>query len=78
MMNVCPNCHLVTFGEHGWRFINKYNRSRLCICCNHAVDRYPVEHPPEWWIGSQRRMHAEWKAHRTEKGLAGAVILGNR
>ena len=46
MMNVCPNCHLVTFGEHGWRFINKYNRSRLCICCNHAVDRYPVEHLP--------------------------------
>lgn len=69
MMNVCPNCHLVTFGEHGWRFINKYNRSRLCICCNHAVDRYPVKHAPEWWIGSQRRMHTQWEARGLRSGL---------
>lgn len=68
-MNVCPNCHLVTFGEHGWRFINKYNRSRLCICCNHAVDRYPVKHAPEWWIGSQRRMHTQWEARGLRSGL---------
>ena len=52
MMYVCPNCHLVSFGENGWRFINKHNRARLCVCCNHAVDRYKVENAPEWWIGS--------------------------
>ena len=77
MMYVCPNCHLVSFGENGWRFINKHNRARLCVCCNHAVDQYKVENAPEWWIGSQRKMHAEWKAQRTGKRHAKTRILGN-
>ena len=39
-VNVCPNCHAVSYGKNGWRYINKYNRAKLCVVCNHGIVTY--------------------------------------
>jgi hypothetical protein len=70
MLNLCPHCHLVTFGKYGWRYVNKYNRARLCVCCNHVIERYPVGKAPEWWLNTQRRLHAQWEAQRKREPVA--------
>ena len=59
MVNVCPNCHAVSYGKNGWRYINKYNRSKLCLVCNKGIKSYKDGSVEEWWIGEQERLHEE-------------------
>ena len=57
-INLCPNCHAVSYGENGWRYINKYNRAKLCIVCNHGITEY--KDLPESFIEEQKKLHEEW------------------
>ena len=61
MINVCTNCHAVSFGRNGWRYINKYNHGRLCVICNHGIKRYEYD-IPDAWLEEQKQLHERWKA----------------
>lgn len=60
-VNVCPNCHAVSFGNDGWRYINKYNRTRLCLICNKEICSYKEGWLNDWWIENEKRLHEEWR-----------------
>ena len=60
-VNVCPNCHAVSFGKDGWRYINKYNRAKLCVVCNHGIVGYKEGFLSEEEIEAQKRKHEEWR-----------------
>ena len=68
MLNYCPNCHLVSFGKNGWRYINKYNTVRMCKYCNHPIERFPLTRAPAWWLRLQEDAHSRWKETHTAKG----------
>ena len=67
MLNLCPKCHMVSFGKDGWRYINKYKHIRLCSHCSHPIERYPVNQAPEWWLRKQCRLHSEWESEQKNK-----------
>lgn len=59
MVNVCPNCHAVSYGKNGWRIINKYNGAKFCAVCNHGIKCY--KDVDDVWIEEQKRLHEEWR-----------------
>ena len=64
-MNYCRNCHAVTYGKDGWRYINKYNRYKLCRVRNHGVEKIPDEWATESWLEEQKMLHEMWKREHT-------------
>ena len=70
MINICPNCHAVSFGKKGWRYVNHYNRVKLCINCNTRVQCYPAAWAPAWWLQMQQSLHTRWESEHHCKASA--------
>ena len=64
MLNLCPKCHMVSFGKKGWRYINKFNHIRLCSYCGHQISRYSINKAPDWWLRKQSQLHSEWESEQ--------------
>lgn len=60
ILNNCPNCHAITYGDEGWSRAGKYDDSRVCNVCGTVMKRYSAGWLTDYWIQNEEAQHRQW------------------